>query len=110
MEEDTWSRDPSVRSMRRVFAGMETRQEQILRAAGISPFDGRLGQWRKTALRTFEERWAESAHSGANLTEADVTDLYVHSLVTVLERNCITVPSDLLPANPVADRLVERRR
>jgi hypothetical protein len=109
MEEDTWGRDPSVRSMRRVFAAMETGQEQGLRAAGISPLDGRLGQWRKTALRMFEERWAESAHSGANLTEQDVTDLYVRCLATVLEKDCIAVPSDLLPTDPVVDRLVEEK-
>jgi hypothetical protein len=96
--------------MRRVFAAMEARQEQILRAAGISPLDGRLGQLRKTALRMFEERWAESAHSGANLTEEDVIDLYIHCLATVLEKDCITVPSDLLRANPVVDHLVEKRR
>jgi hypothetical protein len=109
MEEDTWGRDPSVRSMRRVFAAMEARQEQILRAAGISPLDGRLGQWRKTALHLFQQRWAESAHSGTCLTEEDVTDLFVHSLVTVLERHCITVPSDLLPANPEVGCLVEEK-
>jgi hypothetical protein len=106
MKRDEWGADPSVRSMRCVFAAMETGQEQILKAAGLSPLDGRLGQLRRTALHLFERAWAAAARSGTNPGEQDLADLYLRCLAEVLETRGITVPSDVLRPNPVADRIL----
>jgi hypothetical protein len=110
MEEDTWGRDPSVRSMRRVFAAIEAGQERLLKVAEIGPLNQRLGPWRKMALHTFEKVWVESVRSGANLYEKDIADLYVYCLANVLEKDCVAVPSGLLAANPAVKRLVEEKR
>jgi hypothetical protein len=106
MEEDRWGKDPSVQSMRRVFAAIEERQERLLQGAAVSSMDRRLGQWRKMVLHLFEQRWADSVRAGVSPSEADLVDLYAYCLTKVLETKGIAVPDDLSPPRTVADRLV----
>jgi hypothetical protein len=106
MEEDEWGKDPSVRSMRRVFEAIEAGQERLLKSADVSLMEPRLGQWRKMALHMFEQKWEASAQSGVRLDEKGLIDLYLRCLAKVLEAKGIVVPSDLPASNPAIDRLI----
>jgi hypothetical protein len=88
---DNWGRDPQIKAMRRIFALMETLQKRLFEQIGISPFDERLGRWRKAALRMFEQQWAEMARRGGPLGEEDVAKTYLDCLVKVLTKDGITV-------------------
>jgi hypothetical protein len=93
---DDWGRDPQVRAMRRVFALMEALQSRLFENMGISPFDERLGSWRRAALRMFEQEWAELAGRGGHLAEEDVAKTYVDCLVKVLTKDGVSVSDEAL--------------
>lgn len=86
-----WGRDPQVRAMRRIYGLMETLQKHLFEQIGISPFDERLGRWRKPALRMFEQQWTEMARRGGPLGEEDVARTYLDCLVKVLTKDGVTV-------------------
>lgn len=88
---DDWGRDPQVKAMRRVFALMEKLQKRLFEQIGISPFDERLGPWRRAALRMFEQQWAETARRGGPLGDEDVAKAYLDCLVKVLTKDGVTV-------------------
>lgn len=105
MEEDEWGKDPSVQMMRRVFASIEEAQTALLNEACVSPMDGRLGVWRRVALKMFEKRWTESVGSGTRLLEEDVLKLYLNCLAEVLQKDRIG-PND----RSASGRLIEHIR
>ena len=107
METDEWGKDPSVRAMRLVFAGIEERQDSFLHDLRISRLDSRLRQWRKDALQLFEQSWARGTRKGIRLEEKDLADLYAHCLATVLTRSGIEAPAGALPDNAMAKQLTE---
>lgn len=110
MEVDDWGRDPAVQGMRRVFAAAESAQGRLLKELNISPFDKRLRQWRKMALRVFEQNWARAARYGNALTEKDVGDLYAHCLARVLGTKGAPVPKEALPGNRTIEGLLEEKK
>ncbi len=93
MENDEFGRDPAVRSMRRVFAGMEKLHREITGAASISSLDRRLPVWREQALRIFEQAWSRAGRRGLARTEEEAAQLYALCLIRILERGKVTVPS-----------------
>jgi hypothetical protein len=95
---DNWGRDPQVRMMRSVFANMEVSQSRLLRVAGVSPFDERLGGWRRAALRMFEQEWTERSRQGEPMAEEDVARVYGECLIRVLTKDGISLPDDALSA------------
>jgi hypothetical protein len=104
---DEWGRDPSVRAMRRVFAAMETAQNQFISNLGLSPFDNRLRRWRERALAAFDACWATSARAGLQLSEADAGTLYVHCLEKIMARDGMEVRPELLPRSEKIQKILK---
>jgi hypothetical protein len=97
--DDKWGRDPSIQSMRRVFAGMEKTQTELLSALCISPLDHRLRLWRKNALRLFEQKWHETTRRGGNLGERQIADLYCSCFTGVIGKAGIPIPPSFIPSD-----------
>jgi hypothetical protein len=95
---DNWGRDPQVRMMRRVFALMEVLQARLLGMAGISPFDERLGHWRRAALGMFEREWVEVSRRGGQQSEEDLARVYGDCLFKVLAKDGVSLPENALSA------------
>ncbi len=93
---DDWDQDPSVQSMRRVFAHMETAQEKLLGRLNISPYDNRLRRWREEARTLFERAYALAAKRGVALSEEYLASIYLHCLGQALSLDGIEIPSDAL--------------
>jgi len=98
-EDDTWGRDPSIQSMRRVFAMMEKGQTEILAALFISPLDQRLRRWRQSALHLFEQKYKQTTDRGSRPNERQMTDLYCDCFVSILGKDDIPVSSSFIPPN-----------
>lgn len=97
--DDQFGRDPQVRYLRQVFAGMERKQGELLGRIGVVPTDYRLKRVRETALKSFEKAWMLASRRGVAETEDEIGDLYILCLARVLAGNRITVPSEFLPAS-----------
>jgi hypothetical protein len=94
---DDWGKDPSVQSMRRVFAYIETAQGKLLGRLNISPYDNRLRRWREEARTLLDRACALAAKRGAFLSEEYVASIYLHCLGQTLSLDGVEVPSDVLP-------------
>ena len=97
--QDDWGHDPSVQSMRRIFARMEAAQKELLGRLNISPLDTRLRRWREEAQVLFERTWPLASRKGIAESEDDASSLYVHCLARTLHLNGIEVPNEALPTN-----------
>ena len=97
--EDQFGRDPQVRYMRKVFAGMEKKQNELLGRLGVSASDSRLRRVRDGALKSFEKAWMLAGRRGAVEREDEIADLYILCLAHILAGNRINVPNELLPTN-----------
>ena len=104
---DEFGHDPAVRAMRRVFAGMEAAQREILQAAALSPLDRRLRPWREQALQLFEQAWARAGKRGLARDEDQMAVLYALCLAGVLARGRVVVPDEALPRNEVLEGIVK---
>ena len=98
-EVDQGGRDPSIQSMRRVFARLEKAQTELLEALCISPLDQRLGPWRREALNLFEQKWVQTTKRGGNLDEGQIAALYYGCFTRILAKAGIPVPSSPVPAD-----------
>ena len=94
--DDRWGRDPSIQSMRRVFAGMEKTQTELLATLRISPLDHRLRLWRQNALRLFEQQWNQTTTRGHSLGERQIADLYSSCLTNILAKAGIPAPPSVI--------------
>ena len=108
--EDEWGQDPSVQSMRRVFAFMEEAQAQLLRDLNISFFDQRLGRGRQQALELFEKTWPLAIKKGIITSEKDAAPFYLHCLVQALKTVRIEVPNEFLPKDEKIIRFLQKER
>jgi hypothetical protein len=97
--EDQFGSDPQVRYLRRIFAGMERKQSELLERIGVVPTDYRLKRIREAALKHFEKAWMLAGRRGIVETEDEIGDLYVHCLAKVLSGNRINVPGEFLSSN-----------
>jgi len=95
-DQDQWGRDPSVQSLRRVFAGMEAGQKEVLRRLNISSLDARLRSWRGEARSLFERSWPLASRKGLVASEEETASLYLHCLVRVLRSSGIEVPDGVV--------------
>ena len=110
MAEDEWEKDPGVLSMRRVFAAIEMRQNELLNRLNLHWTDKGLKSARRMALHLFERTWAGAADQGVRLIEEDAADLYVLCLAKVLSTRGIAMPAGSLPGKEVVKRLMEEVR
>ena len=107
METDEFGRDPAVRSMRRVFASMETVQQKLFQTAALPLLDRRLRVWREQALQLFEQAWARAGRQGLAKTEDEIAMLYAHCLVRILERGRVTVPVGVVPPYEAFEQVIQ---
>lgn len=98
-DQDDWGHDPSVQSMRRLFARMEIIQKELLERFNISPFDARLRLRREGARTLFERLWPLAARRGVVVNEEDAASLYAHCLALTLRGDGLDVPDEALPCN-----------
>ena len=103
---DEWGRDPSVQIMRQIFRHMELAQRALLGNVNISPFDMRLKGWRKTALNSLEQSWAQANHHNMILNEKKIAAIYIHCLARAMGAAGITIPSDSLPHDAEIEMLL----
>jgi hypothetical protein len=88
--------------MRRIFAGMEKTQTELLENLHISPLDQRLRLWRQNALRLFEQQWEQTTRRGSSLGEHQVAGLYCTCFTGILEKAGIPItPADTPPDEAV---------
>jgi hypothetical protein len=97
--DDQFVRDPQVRYLRKVFAGMEKKQNELLMRIGLLPSDYRLRRVREGALKSFEKAWMIAGRREVLENEDEIGDLYILCLAKVLSGNRIIVPDELLPSN-----------
>ena len=107
--QDDWGRDPSIQSMRRIFANMETAQKKLLGRLNISSLDTRLRRWREEAQVLFERTWPLASRKGITGSEDDVASLYLHCLARILLLSGVEVPSEALPSDDKILRLLNER-
>ncbi len=100
---DEWGRDPSVRHMRAVFAGMKGMQDRIVASLALNPFDHRLRRAREGALHLFERIWPKALREDLAREADGAAILYAHCFARALTASGITVPSAMLPR----DRAIE---
>jgi len=103
---DEWGRDPSIRSMRRVFKAMEKSLDDLLEQLDISPFDYRIRGWLEQALAKYERAWGEASRMGVRLDENLANSVYVHCLVKVIGSEGIKIPESKFPLGKDIDRLM----
>lgn len=96
-EQDTFGHDPQVRYMRRVFACMEKKQNDLLEKIGINRRDERLRRFRETTLRLFERTWETAVQRDIVKNEDDAAVLYLYCFSYALSTRGIIVPADALP-------------
>jgi hypothetical protein len=104
---DEFGHDPQVKYLRRVFAGMEKAQADLIRRLGVSPLDYRLRRIREASLKLFEEGWMLANRQGTISTEKEIAILYIHCLARVLSANRIQVPREELPAHDGISRFMK---
>jgi hypothetical protein len=97
--QDDWGHDPSVQSMRRIFARMEATQKNLLGCLNISPLDTRLRHWREEAQLLFEQTWPLASRKGITRSEDDAALLYLHCLARILRLGGVEVTNEALPFN-----------
>lgn len=108
MDIDEFGRDPQVLAMRRVFAGMEAAQQELLSKINVAPLDPRLRRWREKAFSLFQRAWAIGARKGMRLNEEDLAAVYVHSMVRVIgQERGLPLEAGPLPGDASIVRLVE---
>ena len=107
MDSDEFERDPTVRSMRRVFSQMEKLQQKMLEAANLPPLDRRLRAWREQTLQLFEQAWTRAGRLGLTKTEGEAALLYVLCLARILERGRVRVPPAALPRNEELEQVIQ---
>ena len=78
---DEWGQDPGISRMRQTFTAMEEGQRELLKRAGLPPFDPRLRKWRERALALFEDAWVGGGQTGQ---QGGAGEVYVHCLEEVL--------------------------
>jgi hypothetical protein len=97
--EDQFGKDPQVKYLRKVFAGIERKQSELLERIGVAPTDYRLKRVREAALKHFEKAWMLAGRRGAVEAEDEIGDLYILCFAKVLSGNRINVSGEFLPSN-----------
>jgi len=105
--EDQFGRDPQVRYLRRVFAGIERRQKDLLEKIGVTPTDYRLKRVREATLKHFEKAWMLAGRRGIVETEDEISDLYILCMAKILTGNRIPVPDELLPSTTKINDIIQ---
>jgi hypothetical protein len=104
---DEWGRDPTVKSMRKIFSEMEARQEDLLKKMNISRYDPRLRQWREQALFLFNSAWAKAGRLGVSMDVGKAGTVYVAGLSKVLQMGGLVLPDALVSYDADIEMLFE---
>jgi len=106
-EADTWGKDPQVRYMREVFAGIEEAQNELLLKLSIHPLDERLRRFREIALALFEKAWVTAMQRGIAKNGEDAAVIYLFCLARALSMRGIDVSGDMLPKNAAIEKFLK---
>jgi hypothetical protein len=87
---DTWSLDPAVGRLRKIFALLEARQAAVLARLTLSALDPRVRPARELARRLWEKAWAN--WQGSELKETRIADLYEYAFIVALKQQGIGPP------------------
>lgn len=93
--EDRWGDDPSVRSMRMIFADCEKVYNALLAETGVSPFDSRIGEIREKAKALFEKSFSDTFAKNCHMDKKTCVKLYRSCLVREFDNGGIKVPEAL---------------
>ncbi len=105
---DEWAQDPSVQTMRRIFAGMEEAQKQLLNDLGLGGFDPRLREVRTQARVLFDRLWPEAVRSRLVAGEERPVLFYMHCFCRMLTQRGIEVPSHVFRSNEKVVQFLNR--
>lgn len=94
---DEWGRDPAVRSMRKVFKGMEDAQREFFDRIGIHNYDPRIRSWREKALALFEKAFSRANNAGLIISENTASNIYLHCLAHVMGNQGMELAENFLP-------------
>ena len=87
---DSWKLDPAVGRLRKIFALLEARQDEVLARLAIPPLDPRVRPARELARRLWERAWAN--YRGSELKETQIADLYEYALILAFKQQGVGPP------------------
>jgi hypothetical protein len=104
---DDWGRSPGVQRMRSVFGKTEEAQSRFLGDLALSPFDERMMDWRREAVKSFEYYWSRAVRNHMDLSDEEIAVLYVTCLARAIQRGGVKTPSSLHLKEKKIIRLME---
>ena len=89
---DSWSLDPAVGRLRKIFTLLEARQAEVLARLAISSLDPRVRPARELARRLWERAWAQADYRGSELKETQMADLYEYAFILAFRQQGVGPP------------------
>ncbi len=89
---DSWSLDPVVGRLRKIFALLEARQGEVLTRLAIPSLDPRVRPARELARQLWERAWARSNYRGSEVEETQMADLYEYALILAFRQQGVGPP------------------
>ena len=90
---DSWSLDPAVKRLRKLFALLEARQAEVLARLNLSSLDPRVGPARELARQLWERAGSRAKSRGSELQETRMVDLYEYALLLAFKQQGVR-PAD----------------
>ena len=84
--------DPAVGRLRKIFALLEARQEEVLARLAVLSLDPRVRPARDLARRLWERAWARANNRGSELEESQIVDLYECALILAFKEQGVVPP------------------
>jgi hypothetical protein len=89
---DAWGRDPAVGRLRKIFALLEARQNEVLTRLALPPLDPRVRPARERARRLWERAWSRAQNRGSDLKETNLADLYEYAFTLAFREQGVGPP------------------
>jgi hypothetical protein len=89
---DIWGLDPAVGRLRKTFALLEVRQEEVLARLAVLSLDPRVRPARDLARRLWERAWVRANNRGSELEESQIVDLYEYALILAFKEQGVGPP------------------
>ena len=105
-----WGRDPSVKSMRKVFKEMEKTRAELLDLLQILPYDPRIRAWSEKSLLLFENTLRNTGQRGLAMDKKMAAALYINCLAGIIRTEGIEIPESFLPYETISQRLIDEAR
>ncbi|RPH90094.1 MAG: hypothetical protein EHM75_01135, partial [Desulfobacteraceae bacterium] len=89
---DSWSLDPTVGRLRKIFALLEARQDEVLTRLAIPSLDPRVRLARELARQLWERAWARANYRGSEVEETQMADLYEYAFILAFRQQGVGPP------------------